>query len=62
MSIKDQCEKQNVYICWHKNRQIFQGGIVESPEMDIQNYIHLADDKDVHWRMESFFHKCCWVN
>lgn len=51
--------KTHIYAgLWHQDRQIFQCNIVESPEMDIQEYIHLIDDKDVsalHWRMEGFF-------
>lgn len=42
---------------WHKERNIFQYNRVESPETDLQKYIHLTDDKDVtavHRRMEGF--------
>lgn len=45
---------------WHKERNIFQYNRVESPETDLQKYIHLTDDKDVtavHRGMEGFFNK-----
>jgi hypothetical protein len=37
----------------------------EDPDMNPHNYTHLIFDKDtknIQWRKESLFNKCCWEN
>jgi hypothetical protein len=47
---------------WHKNRYEDQWNRIEDPDMNTCSYTHLVFNKvakNIHWRKQSLFNKCC---
>jgi hypothetical protein len=50
---------------WHKNKHEDQQKKTEDPDMNPRSYNYLLFDKcakNIQWRKDSLFNKCCWGN
>jgi uncharacterized protein (DUF736 family) len=48
---------------WHKSRYEYQWNRTEDPDMNSPSNAHLIFDKiskNICWRKDSLFNKCCW--
>ena len=48
---------------WHKNRNIDQWNKIENPEIHLHTYrqlIFYKGGKNIQWKKETLFSKCCW--
>jgi hypothetical protein len=50
---------------WHKNRYENQWNRIEDLDMNLYSYVHLIFDKvakNIQWRKDRLFNKCCREN
>jgi uncharacterized protein (DUF736 family) len=48
---------------WHKNRHEDEWNTIEDPDVNPHTYAHLIfskEAKNIHWKTDSTFNKCCW--